>query len=150
MFLESVNTCYGDGGTGTAAYHPPGLIEMSEAAAVRAIVRGEAHLDMLEDTSIRISAARITKSGRRFGAAFLVLTAADLAQGILSQMHNPAALAEWASFILVAGELFIFADRKTEACDRLLASVWSVAFGGHISQSAIRLAQSLRGQSAAA
>lgn len=142
MYMDSVTSYFGDAAPAELA--PPTVTDAADAAVVRAIVRGEAPLEALEATAIRITASRIQKDGRSKGAAFLMLSAADLAEGLLNRMHNPAGLAEWASFVLVAGELFAFEDRRSEICDRLIAAVWAVAFGGLIGQPAIALAQSLR------
>jgi len=135
---------YSGSRTDLAAFAHYGDLEAIEAAIVRAIVRGEQSVATLKETTVRISAHRVYRATGTPGSAFLSVHSSDLAEGLLNLKSDPAALGEWASFILLTSEFFAFGDRHTDYCDRLLAAISDLAFGAPVGVPAIRLAQSIR------
>ncbi len=143
MYMDGNNALSGSR-TDLAAFARFGDLEAIEAAIVRAIVRGEQPVATLKETTVRISADRVYRATGTPGLAFLSVGASDLAEGLLNLKSDPAALRDWASFILLTSEFFAFADRHTEYCDRLLVAISDLAFGAPVGIPAIRLAQSIR------
>jgi hypothetical protein len=113
-----------------------------EADTLRAIVRGQQPLASLKMT------AGVSGSNHAIIPALTIapvaLDAADLAEGIANLKDDPAALTEWASFILVMAELFEFAVDQADCCDRLISSMWEIALGAPLADSVLRLAGSMR------
>jgi hypothetical protein len=103
-----------------------------DVSALRAAVRGERPLEGL--------------AAARNGRAALSVCAADLAEGIVNLQNDPAALSEWASFILAVSESFVLEDQLSDRCDRLLSCIWDLAFGAHRRDPAIALARAVRGR----
>ncbi|MDR3527451.1 MAG: hypothetical protein P4L57_09235 [Rhizomicrobium sp.] len=128
----------------TAPLAMPGMSQTIEGDALRAILRGETPLENFKSAGVAVYARRIegSVSGRRM--APVVVSAADLAEGISNLKDDPVALAEWASFILVMSELFEFDVDSSDYCDRLVASLWDIALGAPLGESVLRLATAAR------
>jgi hypothetical protein len=118
-------------------------VDAMEAAIVRAILRGEEKVTALKRTSLSLSAQGLRRRIGSPASLFATITAQDVAEGLLTLKDNPAALADWAGFVLLSSELFGFEDRHSAACDRLLAAIWTLAFGAPVEPTIIRLAQSI-------
>lgn len=100
-----------------------------EGSLLRAVVRGELPLEHFNGQSEERP---------------LAVCAADLAEGILNLKNDPAALTEWAGFILTASEFFKLEDELSEFWDRLLCCIWDLSFGGRLSIPAVTLAAAVR------
>lgn len=146
MYLDGVGPCCHGKRNEALAPHLSSFDtgEAQEAATLRAIVRGEQPLEALKGTSVTINASHIEWPAAGYRNGSIALTAADLAEGMLRLKNNPDALGEWASFILVASDHFVFEDRHTGDCDRLLSFIWKLAFGVALGDPAIRFAASVR------
>lgn len=120
-----------------------GDLEAIEGAILRAILRGEQPIETLKETTIRVCANRVYRDTPTAADVFLSLGSADIAEGLLNLKHDPAALADWARFILITSDHLTFNDRHTDYCDRLLSTIWDIAFGKPVRETAIRLAQSI-------
>lgn len=116
-----------------------GLIENIESSTVRAFVRGVLPVEALKDTGLRSGSAR---------SGSIEISAADIAAGIVTLRPHPAALSEWASFILLIQERFAYAPHEAACCERLLAGIWDTAFGAPLKDSVVHLALSVRARSA--
>jgi len=121
-----------------------GSAQTLETETLRAIVRGEMRLANFKSAGVAVHARRIEATFSGLKISPLVVSAADLAEGILNLHNDPASLAEWASFILVMSELFAFAADESDYCDRLIAFTWDIAFGKPLADSAIRFATTAR------
>jgi len=122
----------------------PGAAQTMESASLRAILRGETPLENFKNAGVAVYARRIEGSVSGLRMAPVVVSAADLAEGIANLKNDPVALAEWASFILVMSELFEFDVDSSDYCDRLVASLWDIALGAPLSESVLRLASAAR------
>ncbi len=122
----------------------PGAAQTIEADSLRAILRGETPLENFKSAGVAVYARRIEGSVSGLRVTPVVVGAADLAEGIANLKDDPAALTEWASFILVMSDLFEFDVDHADCCDRLLASLWDIALGAPLGESVIRLADTAR------
>ena len=122
----------------------PELEAAVEGAALRAMVRGERPVA----NAIQLAAGVKSAGDLRNGA--VTLSAADLAEGIMNLKNDPGALAEWASFILAAGDRFAFSDSEPEYWEHFLTCIWEIAFGASLGNSALALASAVRSRCRAA
>jgi hypothetical protein len=111
-----------------------------EHAALRAVVRGERPLDSIITTIAEAPAVERVRPPR------VSLCAADLAEGIMNLKNDPAALSEWAGFILATFELFAFEDEQSGCWDRLFSWIWSLAFGARLGNPEFAFASAIRQQ----
>jgi|GEM_PF-1489686 len=107
--------------------------------AVQAVLRGECSVADAKG----IQAHSLASTWADLHRAGLSLSASDLADGILNLKDDAAALADWASFIVVLSE-GLSIEQDADYSDRLLSAIWDLAFGRPLSASAVRLASALR------
>lgn len=105
---------------------------------VNAIVRGERPLGDLADTTF----VSRTLTGHERGS--LVVSASDLAAGIINLKDDPAVLADWANFVLSASDCFEIEDETPDYWDRLIGCVWELAFGARLNVRTLALALAVR------
>lgn len=112
--------------------------ERDEHSSLRAVVRGEQPLGRIFDTIAQAPAVE------RITTPHVSVSAADLAEGIMNLKDDPAALSEWAGFILATCDLFELEDENCEYWDRLLACVWELALGAALGGASISMASAVR------
>ncbi|GAA0547261.1 hypothetical protein FHS83_000848 [Rhizomicrobium palustre] len=117
-----------------------------DSSVLRAMVRGELPVHELSVASIRIGTFGANTANTKLLS--LRVSTADLAEGLMNVKDDEAKLTDWASFILVAADLFAFEDENADCGHRLLACIWDLAFGAPISPAAMRLADVARGRKA--
>ena len=127
-------------GAAMASLSDLGTTQTLEADALRAIVRGKLPIEDLKGASHAIYARRVEGTIAGHKIMPLLVGADDLAEGIVAFKSNPAALAEWASFILAMSEFFEFGIDESDYCDHLISSVWDIAFGAPLTASVLRFA----------
>jgi hypothetical protein len=134
-------------GAMTAPLSDLGTTQTLEAQTLRRIVRGAMPIEDLKRTSHAVYARRTegTIAGQKISP--LMVGAEDLAEGIVAFKSDPAALSEWASFILAMSEFFEFGFDDCDYCDRLITHVWDIAFGAPLADPAYRLAHAVTGRS---
>ena len=146
MYLDGMGPCARS--NRSAEIMPPpsacGSEKTLETETLRAIVRGEMRLENFKSAGVAVHARRIEGTAAGLKIIPLAVSAADLAEGILNLHNDQASLAEWASFILVMSELFVFTADESDYCDRLIAFTWDIAFGKPLADSAVRLATTVR------
>lgn len=120
-----------------------GALEAIEAAIVRAVLRGEEKVSALQRTSLRLSAQHLAAGIGSAAPLFASVSASDLAIGLIHLKDDPVALADWAGFVLVSTEWLGFHDHLHAAGEKLIAAIWSIAFGAPIDGAALRLAHSI-------
>lgn len=118
----------------------------SEAATLKAVVRGERAVEDIKATRIWIS-ARQAEGSAPPGRVSHMVCSADLAEGIVNLKDDPVALEELANAIVAISGLLSFDD---EHSDRLISCVWSLAMGEPLREPTIRLANAVRNRSCAA
>lgn len=114
--------------------------QKQSAALVRAVLRGERPVSNLAGTGI--SPSDPASCAGKF--AGLPVCSADLAEGLLNLKTDPAALTDWALFVLRAADLFDYAGHDVPGCKKLMIYIWQIAYGHGLSQRAITMATMLR------
>lgn len=122
---------------------PVGAMCSSNDATLLAVVRGERPLADLPQTTF------VTRHVTGIACGPVPVSASDLAEGIVNLKHDPAALADWANFVLSASDCFAVDDDAREYWDRLIARVWELAFGARLATRTLALAFAVRARLAA-
>lgn len=114
---------------------PSEAVSMTDAATLKAVVRGERAVEDLKTTRLWINARHTD------GAAAHPVCAADLAEGIVSLKDDPVALEELANAIVAISGLLSFQDEQSE---RLISCVWDLSLGAPLETPTIWLANAIR------
>lgn len=104
---------------------------LHEAAALRAVVRGEQAPASMADSGCM---------GGNLKTLSRAVQVSDLAVGMVNLKTDPHGLAEWARFILVRCEPAVFIGALTDYGSRLIACLWELSFGTPLGDPSIRLA----------
>jgi hypothetical protein len=124
---------YMDGPNNQSALSAVGdAVPAAEAAALKAVVRGERAVEDFDAKELWTS-ARHTASH--------AVCAADLAEGIVNLKDDPVALEELANAIVAISGLLCLEDEQS---DRLIAHVWDLSLGQPLTTPTIWLANAIR------
>lgn len=113
-------------------------VSVTDAATLKAVVRGERAVEDLKATRIWSNAHHAEEA---INSATHPVCAADLAEGIVSLKDDPVALEELANAIVAISGLLSFQDEQSE---RLISCVWDLSLGVPLEIPTVWLANAIR------